>query len=252
VKLSESRGKSLKGLLQLPTSNSQLPNFSSQLPNGRDASASRMLAFMPGLPRLVRENAFLVAAVALPLIVVGFFLVASAIPRWSVPAPAYDLLLQASSYSDQNRARVVVDFRVRDGRVQAVVRPLPPSNTYVPPLPKLYVFDHTTQSVREIPFDVPDVGENDQPVTVPVPALARHRVMTDARAPDGYELQSRTRHGGGIVGDLFGMRSYDDRVALVKGARVVPIELPARQYGYSPSAVGWIVEDGQGVGEPAR
>jgi hypothetical protein len=195
--------------------------------------------------RVLRENAFLAAAISLPLVVVAFFLVASVIPRWLVPPPAYDLILQSTDYYDHNRPQVVVDFRVRDGRVQALVRPVPASNTYAPPVPKLFLFDHETMTVREIPFDVPELRENDPPSTVPIEALARHRVITDTKAPDGYELQTRNRHGAGVVGELFGMRSYDDRVALVKGGRVVAIELPRRQYGSSASPLGWIVEEGR-------
>jgi len=42
-------------------------------------------------------SAFLIATVALPLLVVAVFLVASAVPRWTVAPPEYDLLLRADS-----------------------------------------------------------------------------------------------------------------------------------------------------------
>ena len=43
-----------------------------------------------GSGRFLRENAFLAAAVCLPLLVVVFFVLASIIPRWLVAPPAYD------------------------------------------------------------------------------------------------------------------------------------------------------------------
>jgi hypothetical protein len=47
--------------------------------------------------RFVRDNPFLAAAVALPLVVVLFFLLSAALPRWTVP-PRYDLLLRTRAY----------------------------------------------------------------------------------------------------------------------------------------------------------
>ena len=81
---------------------------------------------------------------------------------------------------------------------------------------------------------------------MPVAALAGRRVLADARAPDGYELNSRSNRGPGIVGDLFGMRSYGDRVSLVNRGRVVRISLPGDRYGYGYgyglSVLGWVTE----------
>jgi len=73
--------------------------------------------------RFLRENAFLLAAVLLPLVVIGFFLVATAIPRWVVPAPAYDLLMRRAGAYDQTAPRVAVDFVLR-AKVGEVPAPL--------------------------------------------------------------------------------------------------------------------------------
>ena len=198
---------------------------------------------MPAERRFLRDNAFLVAAVALPLIVVGFFLVASVVPRWLVPPPGYDLLLRASGPYDQSRPRVAVEFRVRDGRVEAVARPT--STTVYSQPAELFLFEHETLNVRRIPFDLPDLKEGDPPSTIPIAALAGRRVVAETKAPDGYELQTGSRGGSGIVGELFGMGRYDYQVVLVKGGRVVPVSLPGPyEYRYSVSAVGWVLEDG--------
>ena len=198
---------------------------------------------MTGRGRFLRENAFLVAAVALPLVVVGFFLAASAIPRWLVPPPAYDLLLRTTGPVDQTRPRVAVDFAVRDGRIEATVRGLP-ANGY-PQVPKLFLVDHQTVNVREIPVDLPvNLAETDPPVTVPVSALAGRRVIAEARAPDGYEFQERGYRSTGLVGGLFGMGSHGEKISLVNRGRVVPISFPSNEYGYSVSFVGWVLNEG--------
>ena len=69
----------------------------------------------------LRDNIFLVAAVSLPLIVVAFFLVASAIPRWLVPPPAYDLLISASDpYNQANPSAAFSNNGIADGGTAGV------------------------------------------------------------------------------------------------------------------------------------
>ena len=190
--------------------------------------------------RFLRDNVFLVAAVLLPVLVVALFLAATAIPRWRIPPPAYDVVLRVPGPFDQARPRVAVDFAVRNGRVEATVRPIPA--TGYPQLASLFLVDHATGDVQRLAVDVPqDMGENDPPRTFPIEALAGRRVLDQTRAPDGYELQTRTHGSPGIVGDLFGMHRYDARAALVKDGRVVPIALPPPyEYQASVSAVCWL------------
>lgn len=198
---------------------------------------------MPDTRQFVRDNLFLVAAVLLPVIVVGLFLAASAVPRWLVAPPAYDLLLRAVGPYDRTRS-MSVDFTVRDGRLEATVRALP-ANSYSES-PRLFLFDHRTLNVREIPLNLPTtLTEKEPAVTVPVGAIADRRVVADVKAPDGYEFQSRRNESPGLIGDLFGMRRYGENPSVVNRGRVVPISLPLEQHSYGGvSFVGWIVNEG--------
>ena len=196
-----------------------------------------------GGSRFFRENAFLIAAVLLPVAVVAFFLLASAIPRWRVPPPAYDLLVRAGGPYDPTRPRVAVDFTVRDGQVEAIVRPVPDQG--YSPLARLFLIEHETMEAREIRLDLPtDLAATDPPRTIAISALAGRRVLDQPKAPDGYEFQTRDGGGSGLVGGLFGMGRYDQRVALVNRGRVVTIRLPPPyQHYYHPvSPVGWLVD----------
>jgi hypothetical protein len=193
--------------------------------------------------QFVRRNAFLVAAASLPLVVVIFFLLAAAVPQWTVPSPAYDAILRGSTY-EQPPQRVSVEFIVRDGRVQATVRPAP-ANTY-PSRSTLFLFDHRTMKVTRITVDVPDLKEADTPQTFVVPELAARHVVSSTVAPDGYELKHRTGGSGGLVGDLFGMDRYNRNASLVNRGRVISINLPPPYEYYSPIYVlGWVGNDGQ-------
>jgi hypothetical protein len=196
----------------------------------------------------LRRNAFLVAAVALPALVAALFLVASAIPQWTVPPPAYDLVLRVARPYDAARPKVAVDFAVRDGRVEATVRPAP-DNVYVQSW-ALLLFDHEAATLREIPLDeLPaSMAGDDEARTIVLRALDGRRVSPQPAAPDGYELRTRTSGGTGLIGDVFGMGRYRQNTALVNRGRVVRLDLPS-PYGdpyQSPVfAVGWVLDEGR-------
>ena len=197
---------------------------------------------------VLRRNAFLVAAVALPVVVAALFLIASAIPQWTVPPPAYDLLLRVARPYGAARPRVAAEFAVRDGRVEATVRPAP-EDTYVQSW-ALLLFDHETATVREIAIDgLPaSMANGDEPRTIALGILAGRRVSAEPAAPDGYELRTRSSGGAGLIGDIFGMGRYRQHAALVNRGRVVPLELPPPYqdpYQSPVFAIGWLVDEGR-------
>lgn len=191
--------------------------------------------------RFLRDHAFLVAAVSLPLVVVGFFLLVTAIPRWVVPPPAYDLLLRASSF-DQAGPRATVELSIHEDRLLATVRPL--SANAAPQRTTLWLFDHRTLNVRQVPLEIPEPAAGEPARTVVVDAVAGRRVLVQSKAPDGYELVTRGHGSPGIVGDVFGMRRYDQALSLVNRGRVIPIEMPSSHEYWSPGFVGWLLEEG--------
>jgi hypothetical protein len=193
-----------------------------------------------GGTRFFRENAFLVAAVALPLLVVLLFIGATAIPRWFVAPPAYDLLLKTQGSYEQARAQVIVGIEVRDGRAAATVERV--SGQPTAPGPRLFLFEHETQTVREIPLAVPQLAEGNPAVSVPIAELNNRRVVVGPKAPDGYEFETGYARSSGIVGELFGM-GRRPRMALIKGGRTVPIALPSNEYWYGVTAVGWVLDE---------
>jgi hypothetical protein len=194
-----------------------------------------------GSARFFRDNAFLVAAVTLPLLVVGLFVAATAIPRWFVAPPAYDLLLKTPGSYEHARDRITVGVEIREGRAEATVQRV--TGVSPPPGPRLFLFEHETQTVREIPVAIPSLVEGSPPVTVPIAELSNRRVLVDAKAPDGYEFETGYGRGTGIVGELFGM-GRRPHMSLVRSGRTVPITLPSNEYWYGVTAVGWVLEEG--------
>ena len=203
--------------------------------------------------RFIRENLVFIAAFALPGAVAALFLLATAIPRWTVPPPQHDLLLRIAKYEPgENRLRL--DFVVQDGRLEIVGRPVPglDQSGNVPYVERwaLLLLDHRSMQVREIPFKLPQPMADGELRTVAIDALAGRRVIAGDTAPDGYKVSSLNAGGGGggIVGDIFGMnRSYRRGVAIAKGGRTVQLELPPphRDSYESIVTIGWVVDDRQ-------
>ena len=191
--------------------------------------------------RFIRDNAFLVAAVLLPVVVIAIFLLATAIPRWTVPPPRYDVLLQTTDY-DQAGRKLSVDVFVRDERLHANVRAAG-QNTY-PARIRLWRFDHETLNLQEIPLDLPDdPPPGDTSRTIVVGAMRDRRIVTDTKAPDGYEVRTPSQRGPGLIGDVFGMRRYDQALVLTNRGRTVAIKAPSPNVYQTPTFLGWLIDD---------
>lgn len=191
------------------------------------------------------DRMFLIAAVLLPLVVVALFLLATAIPRWTVPLPAYDLILRTTRAYDRSRPHVAVDVSVKDGRVEGAARLLP-ADSYAD-TPVLFLYDHSTQAVREIAVTLPDPPPDGAAArTFAIDVAPGRRVVSLDRAPDGYAIASRESRGPGIIGDIFGMNHYEAGVMLINRGRTVPVRLPPpydTTYGVYP--VGWVMNEGR-------
>jgi hypothetical protein len=199
----------------------------------------------------LRDNAVLVAAFVLPAVVAVLFIMATAVPKWTVPLPQHDLLVRVDSYGSPP-PEVYVEFVVRDGRLEADVRPVvKPDNpnmgiTY-PQRWTLLLFDHAEMRVREMSVNLPRTLPPGESRTVVIDALAGRRVTAGDIAPDGYSVTGLNTGsgGGGIVNDLFGMnRRYRRGIAIGRNGRTIELELPAphrESYG-TIVTIGWIAD----------
>lgn len=194
-----------------------------------------------GNSRPRKDNVFLIAAMLLPLVVVAFFLLATALPRWLVPPPGHDLLFTVARLAAP-APPAHVDYELRDGRVVARVRS--PRENERPVGRILYRYHHEDGAVRRVAFDTPDDAPGDG-MTVAVPALSGAGVSDDPVAPDGYRLQ-RDDHGyPGLFGALLGIGDHGSGIALVRDGRRIPLTPPGdgRRH-YDIRFIGWVVHDG--------
>ena len=101
--------------------------------------------------KLIRQNPTIAAGILLPLMVALFFVLATAIPRWLVAPPEYDLLFTTYDYRPGPPA-IEVRFDVVNNRLRA--RAYSATNNYRN-ITRMYRFEHATESVREIPVELP-------------------------------------------------------------------------------------------------
>jgi hypothetical protein len=193
-----------------------------------------------------KRHGFLIAGVALPLLVVVGFALARALPRMLVAAPRTDLLYAVRSGYDAQQRKVDRTLAVVDGRLHVTWTKVE-NQVYPQPL-HLYRFHASTGDSAEIHVPEPPSGDAlERPLDLLVPGLDGLRVDASSRSPDGYAFENRTSNGGGVFGEMFGQGYRGPRGAISKNGRVILLPMVGGDaYGYEPvQFLGWLVPAGE-------
>ncbi len=188
----------------------------------------------------LRKNLMIVVSIALPLLLILLFAVASVVPRLYTDPPAYDLLLTLQGVATAKTARIRIDLVVTDGQLKAIASQT--NSTYSGNYPRLFRYSHLGGEVTEINIPIPEnFNELKDGTVIPIPELAGLRVSDKLRAPDGYEFNG-SRRGGGFVTELFGGSRKRNDVRISKNGAVVRVRLPTSDYWYSGARfVAWVL-----------
>lgn len=189
----------------------------------------------------LKEHWFLIAGIALPVLVVVFFLAARELPRWWVDPPRFDVLFKAIDYSSPRTGGLAMDLRIRDGAVE-VVWTAQAKDAYLT-LPRLYRWHASDGSLEEIELPSPPHLEPDEKSRATfVAGLEGMRVDTRNPAPDGYEFRSDSGGGSGLFSGLVYHRYREPRLILSRRGRVVALpDAKVNQYGTGATFLGWLV-----------
>lgn len=182
----------------------------------------------------------IVVSIALPLLVVLFFALASILPGLFSTPPAHDLLLSFQGGATAKTTQVKIDLSVIDGQLKAVISPL--DNSYYGDYPRLFRYHHLSGELSEISIPVPNnIAELKAGTDIPIPELAGVKVSDKLRAPDGYEF-SGSRGGGGFIMEMFGGSRNRHDVRISKNGVVIRVRLPTTDYWYNDARfVAWVV-----------
>jgi hypothetical protein len=199
----------------------------------------------------IKQNFVLVLGLALPVLLMAGFLVATAIPNMLTPPPQYDAVFSSPNNSGTRQRAVSVDLKVnKDGVLMATYTPQEKdkNNNYTySAWESLYLFDAKTQTVRPLDFPVPDDADSiKKKVTRPVAATKGMVLSSAATSPDGYTYSSGGYRGGGdFIGGLFWGGGHYREASLVKGNASTPIRMDAVPPYYSSISttfIGWVTD----------
>jgi hypothetical protein len=193
------------------------------------------------MKEFIRKNLMIVVSIALPLLVILFFALASIIPGIFATPPEYDLLLSLHDRATPKASQLKYDFVIRNGRLKVELSKKD-ANHYEGN-PRLFLYQHESGETKEISLQIPqDPGDLTESKEIPVPEFADNKISDTLRAPDGYEFRGRSS-GGGVMTELFGGRRNRTDVTIANGGAIIRVRLPTSDYWYNNVRfVGWVVE----------
>jgi hypothetical protein len=198
--------------------------------------------------QFVKKNFALVVGLALPVLLMIGFMVASGLPQTVGEPPRYDLVFAVPDYQMNQGIPVAVRLVVKDGLLKA-------QYTSIAPLPtgyvnsswkKLYIYQAGPQTTRELAFGLPaDMSQIEGMREETVEATKSLKLDTTLRSPDGFELSYAEYGSRGLLTDIFWSgSSYSNTPRLKRGAASIRLgssdNRPNFAYG-TVEFVGWVV-----------
>jgi hypothetical protein len=202
------------------------------------------------MKKLVTDNLAIVAAIALPLVLVALLAVSSLVTNRVVADPQYDFLVATNFFGGVNEAFY---FDVVQSRLKiSYAFPVQVNGAYQNGnISRLWRVRVPSMTVEEIALVPPPRGADTtdgQRIPIEIPGVSDLLVMSSQPSPDGYEFQQAyTYYNGNIMRELFGSRGSGGgpTAAIVKDGRAVPVRnLGDSPYNsYNARFIGWIAKD---------
>jgi hypothetical protein len=196
----------------------------------------------------IKENFVLIVGLALPVLLMVAFMLASSLPEQVSDPPKYDLVFALTEYpSVAGGIPVNVNLVVKDGVLKAQYTKVVtstgsyPNNTWK----KLYLYQHDSRTVKELTFGFPDdMSKIDPSREDTVEATKGMQLDTTLQSPDGYELTTESYSGrSGLFGDLlWSGGGYSNTPVLKKDDKRVKLSAGSgTNFAYAtPEFVGWV------------
>ena len=189
----------------------------------------------------IKENLVLIIGLTLPVLLIVLFFLATVLPKSMANPPQYELLFSYVRYDYQKLSPVSVDFVVKDGELKSRFsrndKKIP--NYYVK---RLMAYDAKTESVREIPYDMPTLPDDKESTEITLAETQNMTINASTTSPDGYSFEGPYYRHGGLVTELFGGGYRNQGYRLKKGS--VAYKMPATQNDYyfnNIQFIGWVV-----------
>jgi hypothetical protein len=202
------------------------------------------------MKQFLKDNLAIVAAIALPLILVILFALSTLVVNRVVADPQYDFLIATNFYGGSNEAFY---FDVVQNRLKiSYAFPTKVNGTTYQNgnISRLWRVRVPAMTVEEIALVPPTRGQDSnetQRVSIDIPGVSDLHLISAQPAPDGYTFeQTYNYYNSNLMRELFGSGNRSNYVsAIVKDGRAVPIRnLDGAPYGaYNAHFIGWIAKD---------
>ena len=195
------------------------------------------------LKNFIKENFVLVVGLALPVLLIVLFFVASVLPKAIAVPPQYKMLFIETRYDmNQNQHYPYdADFFVKDGVLKAHVWKVQEQNGIN--RKKIMAYDGKTQTVLEIPYDLSKISAVQNQADIVLDEFKNMKLDSSNKAPDGYEFEGSGYNSSGMVTDLFGGGYRSSTPRIVKNAIVFKIPNNSNNNYYSNNIqfLGWVI-----------
>jgi hypothetical protein len=202
------------------------------------------------MKKFLRDNLAIVAAIALPLILVIVFALSTTVVSRIVADPRYDFLIATNYYGGANEAFYfdVVQNRLKISYAYPVT--IKTGGYQNGNISRLWRVRVPAMTVEEISLVPPSRGRDDEDgrrVPVDVPGVSDLRLINTQPAPDGYIFQeSWDEYDGNLMREMFSGSGGRNRhtSAIIKDGRALPVKsLGGNSYNYYMTRfIGWIVK----------
>jgi len=187
----------------------------------------------------IKENLVLAVGLALPLLLILLFFLATVVPKSFGSPPQYEMLFTTMKYDYQNKPDYLLDFSVKDQHLMVKAKKNDDKNNNYN-AKKLMAYDAKTESAREIAIDTSKLVDGSEVILEETKDMTIDNAST---SPDGYSLQGPNYGGSGLLGGLFGGGYNNSGYRLKKGSIGYKVPNAQNDYYYNQvQFVGWIVK----------
>jgi hypothetical protein len=172
-----------------------------------------------------KDNFVLIVGLALPVLLIVGFMLASALPQALSDPPEYDFVFSTTDYPP-NASNLPVSVRlvVKDGvlKAQYVRAAVAPGSYPYNSWKKLYVYEAGPRKVRELTFGFPaDMDKIERTKEETVEATKDMKLSTTLQSPDGYELSYDGYSNSGLLNEVFWGAGHSSEPRLRKSSSSV-------------------------------
>ncbi len=191
------------------------------------------------MKNFIKENLVLLIGLALPVLLIVLFFVATVIPKMYSTPPQYEVLFSVQDYTSQNKQDYIVNFKVKNKQLMIKTKKADDKN-YSYNSKKLMAYDAKTEVMREISIDESKFSDGAE---ILLEETKNMTIDTAMVAPDGYMLENQGYSGTGLIGGLFGGGYRNHGYRLKKGNVGYKINTQQNNYYYDQlSFIGWVVK----------